>query len=70
MSSITTQVCPFTSPTTLPVEDSFGIRGSRILWMKAIGQPPSKSDQRSATRTRPESGETIVNLVRSTLLPT
>ncbi|CAB4556440.1 unannotated protein [freshwater metagenome] len=31
MSSITTQVIPFTSPTTLPVVDSFGIRGSRVL---------------------------------------
>ena len=31
MSSITTHVCPTTSPTTRPVIDSLGTRGSRVL---------------------------------------
>ena len=41
---------------------SFGRIGSRVLWMNASGQPPSRSVQRSATRTRPASGETTVNV--------
>ncbi len=60
MSSTTMQVRPATSPTTRWATTWLGLVGSRVLWMKAIGVPPSRSAQRSAVRTRPESGETTV----------
>ena len=50
---------PSTSPTTSWTLASLGTSGSRRLWMIASGQP-SRSVQRSATRTRPASGETTV----------
>ena len=60
MSSTIRQTRPSTSPTTRFATTWFGFIGSRVLWMKASGQPPSRSVQRSATRTRPESGATTV----------
>ena len=62
MSSTRMQLRPATSPTTRCATTSLGLSGSRVLWMNASGQPPSRSVHRSATRTRPESGETTVNL--------
>ena len=58
MSSVSTQVLPSTSPTTRLDTTWLGTRGSRVLWMKASGVPPSASAHFSATRTRPESGDT------------
>src|SRR6266511_1525687 len=60
MSSTTKHTRPSTSPTTRLATTSLGFNGSRVLWMNASGQPPSRSVQRSATRTRPESGATTV----------
>ena len=61
MSSTRMQLRPATSPTTRLDLTSFGRNGSRVLWMNASGQPPSRSVQRSATRSRPASGDTTVN---------
>ena len=61
MSSTTRQTRSSTSPTTRLATTWFGLSGSRVLWMNASGQPPSRSVHRSATRTRPESGATTVN---------
>ena len=58
MSSTIRQTRPSTSPTTRLATTWLGLSGSRVLWMNASGQPPSRSVQRSATRTRPESGAT------------
>jgi hypothetical protein len=58
MSSMTTQSRPSTSPTTRFATASFGLRGSRVLWTNASDVPPRVSAHRSASRTRPESGET------------
>src|SRR4051794_7312205 len=60
MSSTRMQTRPSTSPTTRLATTSLGRMGSRVLWMNASGVPPSLSVHRSATRTRPESGETTV----------
>ena len=46
---------------------SLGTSGRGVLWMNASGAPPSRSVQRSATRTRPASGATTVTSVASTL---
>ena len=58
MSSMIMQVRPATSPTTRLMATLCGTSGSRVLWMNASGQPPSRSVHRSASRTRPVSGET------------
>src|SRR5919107_1071607 len=58
MSSMTTQSRPSTSPTTRFATASLGRAGSRVLWTNASDGVPSVSAQRSASRTRPESGET------------
>ena len=60
MSSTTTQVRPSTSPTTRVATTSLARNGSRVLWMNAIGRPPSRSAHFSASLVRPASGETIV----------
>ena len=60
MSSTIRHTRPSTSPTTRLATTWLGFNGSRVLWMNASGQPPSRSVHRSATRTRPESGATTV----------
>src|SRR5690606_4671121 len=69
MSSTRTQVRPRTSPTTSWPRTSCATSGSRRLWTIASGVP-SRSAHRSAVRTRPESGDTTVVLLRSTLAAT
>ncbi|CAM5694536.1 hypothetical protein SMICM304S_09116 [Streptomyces microflavus] len=69
MSSTSTQTRPSTLPTTSWTETWFGTSLSRRLCTIASGAS-SRSHQRSATRTRPASGDTIVSLERSTLAPT
>src|SRR6266545_2839708 len=49
-----------TSRTSRLATTYVGFNVSRVLWRNASGEPPSRSVQRSATRTRPESGATTV----------
>ncbi len=64
MSSTSRQTRPSTWPTISFTVIWLATRGSRRLWMIASGAP-RLSDQVSATRTRPVSGETTVSRCRS-----
>src|SRR5690349_17783672 len=69
MSSTSTHTRPSTSPTTSCTVTWFATSLSRRLCTIASGAP-SRSHQRSATRTRPASGDTTVSLSLSTFAPT